>query len=138
MSVRFPYLAVASARGDSALTPLLPIELWVQNQTPIRTHELLDSGATVNVLPYALGLQIGAIWEAQKTTVTLTGNLALHEARALILEGRVTNFPPVRLVFAWSRAEHVPLIPGQVNFFEHFNVSFRGVQRQFETEPARE
>jgi hypothetical protein len=137
MAARFPYLPAASSRGDSALMPLLPVELSLQNNEPVHVHGLLDSGATVNVLPYGLGLRLGARWESQKTAVTLTGNLAAHEARALLLDARIAEFAPVPLVFAWSRAENVPLLLGQVNFFDRFDVKFSGAQRQFEIEPAR-
>ena len=136
-SARFPYVTVASARGDSAFVPLLPLELRLREGEPLTAHGLLDSGSTVNVLPYALGLRLGANWEKQTTKVTLTGALAAHEARALLLNARIAQFEPVRLVFAWSRSENVPLLLGQVNFFEQFDVWFRGAQRQFEITPAR-
>jgi len=52
MAARFPYVAVTSRRGDASLMPLLPIELQFQDGKPIVAQGLLDSGATVNVLPY--------------------------------------------------------------------------------------
>jgi hypothetical protein len=133
---RFPYLAVVSKRGEAVPMPLLPVELWVHEGSPVRAQGLLDSGATVNVLPFSLGLRLGAVWEAHKTSVTLTGNLAALEARALLVSGRVAKFAPVRLVFAWARTDDVPLILGQVNFFQEFEVSFHGARRQFELQPA--
>ncbi len=33
----------------------------------------VDSGATVNVLPYQLGIELGAIWIAQKGNFTIGG-----------------------------------------------------------------
>lgn len=137
MSARFPYVSIASARGDSALMPLLPLQLWFKNNEPVAAHGLLDSGATVNVLPYRLGIRLGAVWEAQTTRVVLAGNLAAQEARALLLQARIADFAPVPLVFAWTRADHVPLLLGQVNFFDAFDVSFHRSRREFEVEPAR-
>jgi hypothetical protein len=67
----------------------------------------------------------------------LTGNLAAQEARALVVEARVAEFAPARLVFAWTRAESVPLLLGQMNFFEEYDVCFHRARRQFEVEPAR-
>jgi len=40
---------------------------------------LLDTGASVNVLPYNVGVQLGASWEEQRFSVTLAGNLARKE-----------------------------------------------------------
>jgi hypothetical protein len=136
MPASFPYLAVASGRGDASLMPFMPLDLRFKDHEAVQTHGLLDSGATVNVLPYGLGLRLGAVWEAQATRVTLAGNLAAQEARALLLHARVGDFGPVPLVFAWTRAENIPLILGQVNFFEEFDVAFHRSRRQFEIEPA--
>ncbi len=137
MPVRFPYLPVTSGRGDASLMPLVPLELKFKNSQAVQAHGLLDSGATVSVLPYGLGVRLGAVWEAQTTRVTLAGNLAAQEARALLVQARVGDVGPVSLVFAWTRAENVPLLLGQVNFFEEFDVCFHRSRRQFEVEPAR-
>lgn len=98
----------------------------------MRTRGLIDSGATVNVLPFPLGLRLGAVWESQTTCVTLAGNLAAQEARAILLEARIADFAPVPLVFAWTRMENVPLLLGQVNFFDVFDVCFYRSRREFE------
>lgn len=137
MPARFPYLPVASGRGDAFLMPVVPLELRFKEGDRIEARGLLDSGATVNVLPYGLGVRLGAVWEAHATRVTLAGNLAAQEARALLVQARVGDFGPVPLVFAWTRAENVPLLLGQVNFFEEFDVCFHRSRRQFEVEPAR-
>jgi len=136
MPARFPYLAVASGRGDASLMPMLPLELRFKDGGPVQAHGLLDSGATVNVLPYGLGVRLGAVWEAQSTRVTLAGNLAAQEARALLVQACVAEFAAVPLVFAWTRVENVPLLLGEVNFFEEFDVCFHRARRQFEIEPA--
>jgi hypothetical protein len=137
MPARFPYLPISSGGGDSALVPLLPLQLSLGGGAEVEVLGLVDSGATVNVLPYRLGLRLGAIWDQQTTRVTLTGNLAAHEARALLLDARVADFEPVRLVFAWSQSDQVPLLLGQVNFFDEFEVRFRRAQLFFELEASR-
>ncbi len=91
---------------------------------------MLDTGATVNVLPFGVGAQLGFDWDAQQTAIELSGNRASVEARAIVLTGAVGNFPPVRLAFAWARTDDVSVILGQVNFFLEFGVCFfrsRGV-----------
>ena len=96
---------------------------------------LVDSGADVSVMPYRLGLELAADWEAQTTVVRLSGNLADHEARGLIVSATVSDLSPVRLAFAWTQAENVPLILGQVNFFMAFNVCFFRSDGVFEIWP---
>jgi hypothetical protein len=61
--------------------------------------------------------------------------LAQQEARVLIVTGTVSNFPEVRLAFAWTKSEDIPLILGQVNFFMEFDVCFYRSQSAFEIKP---
>lgn len=96
---------------------------------------LLDTGASVNVLPYEIGIELGAIWEQHTTRVRLTGNLANYEARAIIVSATVSSFTPVNLVFAWTEMKHIPLILGQMNFFTEFDVCFFASQSFFEIAP---
>jgi hypothetical protein len=131
---RYPY-TVVQRTGFVAVRPLLTMTLLYGDQRLSATG-LLDSGADVNVLPYELGLRLGAAWEAQTTVVTgLSGNLANHEARGIIVRAVVGNFPPVRLAFAWTRAESIPLILGQTNFFAEYSVCFFHAQNVFEIGP---
>ncbi|WP_152540390.1 hypothetical protein [Aphanizomenon flos-aquae] len=41
---------------------------------------LLDTGSSVNVLPYEMGLALGAVWENQRLSLPLGGNLACSRA----------------------------------------------------------
>lgn len=95
-------------------------------------HGLLDTAATVNVLPFSAGLSIGAVWEEQSIKLELTGNLASFEARALILTAHIEEFRPVRLAFAWSQTDNVPLLLGQTNFFMEFDSYFSRSDMYFE------
>ena len=114
----------------------MPLELRLGEGTPVRAQALVDSGATVNVMPYRLGFELGAKWDKQTTTVKLTGNLADQEARALLVEALISGIEPVRLVFAWSQSEGTPLLLGQVNFFQEFDVCFRCLAGYFEIDRA--
>jgi hypothetical protein len=136
VATRFPFVAVASGRGDTSLMPLLPIALSIKGGNPVQAQGLLDSGATVNVLPYTVGVALGAVWDEQKTRVMLSGNLAAQESRALLLQAKVADFDAVPLVFAWTQADNIPLLLGQVNFFDQFDVCFHRYRRQFEIAPA--
>lgn len=124
---RFPY---STSREKMAL-PELSLELMYQNRSA-SVSGLLDTGSTVNVLPYAVGLTLGAVWNDQGRQVRLTGNLARFEARPLILAARVGQFQVVELIFAWTQSNDVPVILGQFNFFQEFNVCFYRAEHVFE------
>jgi hypothetical protein len=108
---------------DEAL-PTIPITLSYANFS-VSANALLDSGSTVNLLPYDIGLKLGAIWEEQTVRLPLAGNIARVEAKGLFVHVQVGNLEPVRLAFAWAQAAHVPLILGQTNFFREFDVCFQ-------------
>ena len=133
-SIQFPYSQQDAATGTASLLPYLPIKLSYQNKE-VDTEGLLDTGSTVNVLPYDLGVQLGGIWDNQQTSIQLTGNLANFEARAILLTGHVGNLSPVHLAFAWTKADNVPLILGQINFFMEFDICFYRARELFEIRP---
>jgi hypothetical protein len=114
---------VKDAQGKVALRPLLNITLSSKTHS-IDAVGLLDTGSDINVLPYSYGLALGALWDQYDPLDPLSGNLGSYEARGIVLSATVRDFAPVRLVFAWSRAENAPLILGQVNFFQEFDVCF--------------
>lgn len=115
----------------SSLTPLMPIVLSHGDQQ-MNAMGLLDSGSAVNVLPFAQGLRLGLTWEEQQTPLVLSGNLARFPARGVLVSGSVAHFPPVQLVFAWTKADEVPLILGLANFFLEFDVCFFRARLEFE------
>ena len=121
--LRFPYTAARTRDGEAVLRAQIPLTLIYHGRS-VEVVGLLDSGADVNVLPYPLGLALGADWATAAPGVRLSGNLAHVGARAIIVEAAVGHLKPVRLAFAWTRAQDVPLLLGQVNFFAEFDVCF--------------
>ncbi|MDQ2808557.1 MAG: retroviral-like aspartic protease [Chloroflexota bacterium] len=118
-------------------TPRLPMVLSYRDQS-IQATGLLDSGATVNVLPYYIGAALGIVWEEQPDYVELTGNLAQLQAKAIILTAfnpQIMLGGPIYLGFAWTQSENTPMILGHINFFETFNVCFYGQQNVFDIQP---
>jgi hypothetical protein len=115
--------AVEFSFNDDQALPTIPIILSYANSS-ISANALLDTGSTVNVLPYDIGLQLGAIWDNQTVRLPLAGNLAKVEARGLFVQVQIGNLEPVRLAFAWVETSNVPLILGQTNFFREFDVCF--------------
>jgi hypothetical protein len=132
--MRFPFISPATRTGEGSLMPLVPIKLRI-NDREINAHGLLDTGATVNVLPFSMGLSLGANWDAQTIPLQLGGNLASAEARALFVDAFVEGCPSIKLAFAWTRADNVPLLLGQTNFFMEFDVLFARSALFFEVHP---
>nr|WP_309695644.1 hypothetical protein [Armatimonas sp.] len=121
--VAFPFVDANPNLPGSSLIPILPLTLSHQGQH-FSVTGMLDTGASINVLPYNLGLELGLIWEDQHHPITLAGNLAQIPARGVVITATVASFPPVRLLL------------GQVNFFQEFNVCFFRSQALFEVMPA--
>lgn len=121
-SQSFPYVLRDPSLGNASLAPMLPLTLIAGHG--VATSGLVDSGATVNVLPYSLGVQLGLDWDRQTRSVELSGNLASADARVVVLSAVVGSFLPVRLAFAWARTDATLVILGQVNFFLEFDICF--------------
>ena len=134
-------MSIAFTEVDPSLSvlstlPYLPIVLTYQNQS-LRVSGLLDTGSSVNVLPYEMGLRLGTVWERQRLSVPLGGNLSKFEARAVVMTANVEQFPPVDLAFAWTQDRNAPLILGHMNFFLAFDVCFYRSELAFEVSPKR-
>jgi hypothetical protein len=133
---RFSYKIIDINLGMVDRMPYLPLTLSSNNKS-LNVEGLLDTGASVNVLPYELGLQLGLIWENETLSVLLAGNLARFEARAVVVDAQVSSFSTVDLAFAWTQAPNVPLILGQANFFFEFDVCFFRTRSEFEVRPKQ-
>ncbi len=64
----YVYTAADNILGDASLMPFLPVTLASEGHT-LDASGLLDTGSSVNVLPYSMGMQLGAIWESQPILV---------------------------------------------------------------------
>lgn len=128
----FPYISIRETTSPTDLMPFLPLRLLREEKT-IDVLGLVDSGATINVLPFQIGLELGAVWENQMPLFQLGGNLANYESRGLIVTATISDFESVNLAFAWTRAENIPVILGQTNFFSMFDICF--FRNEFEIKP---
>jgi hypothetical protein len=120
---QFPYRDRNSAAAGLELMPDLPITLRHQSHV-LSAVALVDSGASISVLPYSLGVQLGFDWNNQTAHITLSGTLAHLKARGIVVEAAVGQLPPVRLAAAWADSDDVPFLLGQFNFFQEFDVCF--------------
>jgi hypothetical protein len=133
----FPYADLDPSSPQAGLLPYLPLKL-TSGRRSVPTKGLLDTGASVNVMPYSLGVRLGVRWEEHRVRLPLTGNLAQRDARAIAAMAKVSQFPAVQLAFAWTESDDVPLILGQVNFFMEFDVCFFRSRSLFNIRPKKE
>lgn len=130
---QFRYTKSPNFPGMAGL-PLVSVTL-AHEQTTLTQLALVDSGSTINVLPYDVGLALGLAWESQTFALDVMGILAGAPAFGVVVTGQVTGLPRASLIFAWTRKNDVRLILGQTNFFQEFDVVFSGSQQIFEISP---
>ena len=114
--------------------PRLSLEISIGGRS-LQIQGLVDTGASVNVLPYQFGLALGADWDRQSGLGTLTGGMAGIESRALAVTGHsreIAGAMSVPLLFAWAQSETAPILFGQTNFLSEFSVCFYRSQKTFE------
>lgn len=85
---RFNFTEGLDTFGVPDALPQLPLSLTYRGLS-VEVLALLDTGASVNVLPYRVGIQLGATWEEQTTSVIVAGKLASVEARVLLISPRL-------------------------------------------------
>ena len=132
--MRFRYSTVAPEQDESDSLPRVPLVL----RNGVQAAEvvgLVDSGATVNVLPFEIGIRLGAVWDDRKAIISLAGALGGEPAIPLFAMAEIDDLPLVKLAFAWVKRNDVPLILGQTNFFMEFDVFFYRSRLDFEVTP---
>ena len=132
--MRFKYSTTSPSQNEFDSLPRIPLILR-QGDRIVETVGLVDSGATINVLPYEIGLQLGSVWDERKAIIRLTGNFGNRQAIPFSQVAQIGEFEPVKLVFAWTNIPNVPLILGQTNFFLEFDVCFYRSKSEFEIQP---
>src|SRR3954453_21672899 len=106
--MNFPYVPVSAGVFGYMNMPILPIRL-THGSIVLAEHALLDTGATVSILPFDVGLRLGLDWNAPMPLVPLSGNLQRHVAKGVKLQVQVGPYPTVEVVFAWSQDTNAPL-----------------------------
>jgi hypothetical protein len=132
--MRFPYSTTDPSQDAFDSLPRLPLRLRADSRA-LDVMGLVDSGATVNVLPYEVGLQLGLVWDDRRANIRLAGTLGQQPAMPVFMIAEIADFAPVRLAFAWVQSPNAPLILGQTNFFMEFEVCFYRSSLEFEVKP---
>lgn len=131
--MRFAYTTFPN-QGQLDSMPRLPLTLKSGN-TILNVTGLIDSGATVNVLPFSIGQQLGSVWDSKKAIIRLAGNMDKSLAQPIVLKAKIAQFPEVTLAFAWVSHDDIPIILGQTNFFTEFDICFFRKTFEFEIKP---
>ncbi len=113
--------------------PLVPIALCHDGHE-ITVSALVDSGATISILPYETGLQLGFAWEERTIPLCLGGVLKSIPAVAVLVNGCIAGLPETPLVMAWVAETQHPVRPilGQLNFFQQYKITFEGYKNTFD------
>ncbi|PAX60687.1 hypothetical protein [Brunnivagina elsteri] len=135
--MRFKYSTSNPSQNEFDSLPRIPLILH-SNERSVEVVGLVDSGATINVLPYEIGIQLNGVWDNRKAVLQLAGNLSNQPAIPFFAISQVVDFTPVRLAFAWVKSANTPLILGQTNFFLEFDVCFYRSKLEFEVKPKQE
>jgi hypothetical protein len=129
--MRFRYSTADPTQDQFDSLPCIPLVLRCHDRA-VQVVALVDSGATVNVLPYEVGVQLGEVWDDRKANIRLAGSLGNRTAIPLFATADIEGLPAVRLAFAWTNRDDVPLILGQTNFFMEFDICFYRSKLEFE------
>ncbi len=98
----FKYSTTNATQNEFDSLPRIPLILKRDNQQ-VEAIGLVDSGATVNVLSYQFGLELGGIWDDRKAIIQLGGNLGSQTAMPFSAIAHVGDYSPIELVFAWVK-----------------------------------
>ena len=130
--IRYAY---TSSQGFAGVPGMLPFVTATFLRTNAFQHiaarltlpALVDSGATVNVLPFDIGERLGFVWDETHHDPPLVGTISGAPALGVKLFVKVGDLVPVQLAFGWSEipSTRLPCILGQTNFFDEFYVDFR-------------
>jgi len=72
--MRFPYSTTDPSQDAFDSLPRLPFRLRADSRV-LDVMGLVDSDATVHVLPYEVGLQLGVRWDDGRANIRLAGTL---------------------------------------------------------------
>ncbi|MGE0082967.1 MAG: hypothetical protein AB7S75_00960 [Desulfococcaceae bacterium] len=129
--MKFKYSVIDPSQNEFDSLPRVTLSLSYSSRQ-VDVSGLVDSGATISVLPYQIGIRLGEMWDDRKAYIRLAGNLGKFMGIPLAVKARIGDFDPVRLAFAWVKTDNIPLILGQTNFFMEFDVCFYRSKLEFE------
>ena len=140
-AVQFSYSKMPGYPDLEPGLPVLPLQLIYAapdgTAVTVPLRAIVDSGSSVNILPYDVGIRLGLCWEAQSFELPVAQWLRGTRAFGVLLGTHIEPFPPVELAFAWveKTSAEVPILLGETNFFQEFDVCLSGSQELFSIAP---
>ena len=132
---RFPLAPQPRGRTPVASTVDVPLTLELGAES-VSVIGRLEPMAAVSVIPHGVGLRLGATWTGHTVPIAVPGRRTAVLAAPLTVRGTVAPFPPVILFFAWADTDKVPLVLGQTNFFQQYDICFHLARSHVEVRPA--
>ncbi len=113
------FVAPYRQMSDDSYMPMVWVRLGLK-------HELLalvDSGASVNVLPHSIGLQLGLDWDSALDGPEIGGSVAGASKKVKLLL-KIREFDPLEMEFCWLVHDRARVILGHDDFLKNFDVCF--------------
>lgn len=130
-----PFQPRPGGLGPQDLVPLLTARLTANGVTTDVTGRVA-SGASSSVLPLAVGATFGGAWNRLTYPLLLGGAYGRVPAELLPVDAVIGSLAPVKLLSAWASTNASPVLFGQTNFFEEFDVCFFRRRGEFHIQPA--
>ncbi len=134
-AARFPYVLKQGGSGPLDMLPIVPVSLS-HSTISLDVMALIDSGASMSVLPYNVGLAFGMSWKLLPHSLYIGGAGGSVQAKRLDLTAVVAPFAPTSLTFAWVNTNSYPFVLGHANFLFKFDVFLSRRHSYFEIQPA--
>lgn len=112
--------------SDNSYLPMVWVRLGLQ-------HELLalvDTGASVNVLPHSVGLHLGLDWNSSSDGPEIGGSIAGVSKKVKLLF-KIRDFDALEMEFCWLFHDRARVILGHDDFLKNFDVCFSTCNRVF-------
>lgn len=118
----FPYRLEQSDIAGPIYRPVAKVSLYGLNGKSLVQYMYVDSGADHTLIPYSLGLYLG--FQSQGQTVFEVQGV--NGALAVIYQKVTMGIGKKRFAasLAWAQIEHVPLLLGRIDVFDHFRIIF--------------
>ncbi len=125
----FPYSPTFDAELGVASESIATV-VFSNGVREIEIHPFLDSGADITVLPYHYGLRLGL--EATGNPLLSYRGVAGGDLRLIVCRVglRIGMGRSVFVRIGWAQTEHVDLLLGRLDVFNHFTFEFNHTKQE--------
>lgn len=116
------------------LLPWITVDIMTNERLLPGVRAVVDSGTSVNLLPHHVGLSLGLEWGSP--IFPNIGKVRGRDCVGVKLGLGVKEFGAYVMRFAWSPDNDIPVLLGQVDFFQHFGIYFEASEQYFTLHPT--